>query len=101
MNKPTEPTAESKRSRGFARYVVGPFVIIAIYFLLPGPLAVVHRKGLLNSRTVGGALFAIYWPWRWTYEYTPLRKPLGVYMHFWDPANFEKDGRFIPGHMLQ
>lgn len=74
--------------RGF---VLWPFVIMLIYLLSFGPV-----KKLCNAHYPAGwfghAIETIYVPWYWVYDHTPLHKPLGSYMHFWAPQDFDKYG---------
>jgi hypothetical protein len=73
-------------------WILWPVVIALVYFLSCGPVLMFlnkrEAKGLPDPRIVD----AIYVPWFWAYLHTPLHKPLGIYMHLWDPAEFDKKG---------
>ena len=93
--QPAEPTAEAKRAGGFAGYFVWPFVIVVLYFLSAGPLATMLWKRPLSKsafRFIGG----FYTPWRLVYLHTPLHKPLGMYMHLWNPQMYDSAGDVNP-----
>jgi hypothetical protein len=90
-NQPTEPTAEPKRSRGLASYVVWGFGIVVLYLLSMGPVDLMGAKGMLGS-TAYRILYYVYLPWEWAYLRTPLHKPLGMYMHLWTPEAYDRTG---------
>jgi hypothetical protein len=66
-------------------------VILFFYVLSLGP--VWRFSDAYNGHPkLEKALGAIYTPLLWTYERTPLRRPLGMYLHLWMPKDFDKDG---------
>ena len=89
--QPTEPTAEAKRSRGFAGYVVWGFGIVVVYILSMGP-AVVLAESRNHKGPICRILSITHGPLVWAYEKAPLHKPLGIYLHLWLPKRFDKNG---------
>jgi hypothetical protein len=86
-----ELTAKAKRSRGFAGYVGWGFLAVVLYLLSYGPVRLMGVKGmypLATKRVVN----QIYAPFIWTYNNTPLHKPLGMYLHLWCPDIYEQNG---------
>ena len=89
--QPAEPTAEAKRSRGFAGYFVWGVGLVVLYLLSMGPVDWMGAKGMLGP-TAYRILYYVYQPWEWAYLRTPLHKPLGMYMHLWSPELYERTG---------
>ena len=89
--QPAEPTAEAKRSRGFAGSFVWGFGIVVLYFLSAGPVWFMESKGT----RLHGIVWRIYAPWDWAYLNTPLHKPLGLYMHLWRPGLYDRSGNLV------
>jgi len=96
QKQPGEPTAEAKRSRGFAGYVLLGFGIVVTYFLSAGPAALMSWNGVFASVGVGRVVSGFYTPWRLTYLHTPLHKPIGIYMHLWNPNLYDEKGNVNP-----
>ena len=95
-NQPTEPTAEAKRSRGFASYVVWTFVLVMLYVLSSGPYWAFEGKPSIRPLALDKPLRIwglVLKPVLWAYEETPLHKPLGIYWHFWCPELFDRNGQ--------
>ena len=78
----------TKDSRAWGRYVVLGFVAVLLYVMSSG----------LAWRSVPGTgigprlLDTVYRPLVWSYQYTPLHKPIGMYWHLWQPELFLKNG---------
>ena len=85
--QPAEPTAEAKRSRGFAGYVVWGFVVVGLYALSSGPVL-----RLVPGTLSPNVAFRIYYPVAWAYLETPLHRPIGMYWHLWLPDTYDKHG---------
>ena len=81
------PETEAKKSRGLGSYVVCWFLVVMLYVLSSGPVQLLIQKRLLPRD-----VFWIYQPVGWLYEHTPLHKPLGMYLHLWDPLTFDTSG---------
>lgn len=90
MEEPAEETAEKKQGRGFWGYVYWAGVILLLYVLSAGPFMMMWEKGVWRSRP--GLLETLYSPLSWAYGATPLRKPLGMYIHMWCPETFDNNG---------
>ncbi|HZQ45766.1 MAG TPA: hypothetical protein VFC07_02040 [Verrucomicrobiae bacterium] len=97
MEKPAETTttAKEKQSIPWMSFVVWPFVILVLYALSVGPIMLVMDKGTI-SFGAGAFLKKFYGPLEWAYDKTPLHKPLGLYLHLWEPKWFDKKGEPIP-----
>src|SRR5262245_57269326 len=97
--KETPRREREARSFPWRGLLLWPFVILLIYLLSLGPVwKFLKRASVPNaSSVVGTVLKGIYWPWGWVYLHTPLRKPLGLYMHVWAPDDFDAKGevRFL------
>jgi hypothetical protein len=94
-NQPAEPTTEAKRSRGIAGYVVWGFGIVVVYLLSAGPIAKADEKRMFSPSMREVVFSYVYAPWTWAYVHTPLRKPLGMYLHVWVPSQFDRQGEPI------
>jgi len=65
-------------------------MILILYFLSGGPLAMFLERGRLSN---SNRLYEIYiTPLAWTYEKTLFHKPLGWYFHLWAPKSFDTNG---------
>jgi len=95
-NRPAEPTAEAKRTRGFAGYLVWLFVSVVLYFLSAGPAALMSWNGIFTSLGIYRVVSGFYTPWRLTYLHTPFHKPIGIYMHLWNPNLYDEKGNVNP-----
>ena len=89
------PEAEQKHSRGLWSYLIWAFVVVMAYFLSIGPIALMQKKGMLISPPTQRALDVFYAPWVYICNKTPLRRPLGMYMHLWVRDLWDKNGDFI------
>jgi len=85
----TTTTVKEKHSINWGAIILWPIVILLLYVLSLGPVMMMMEKGHISARNV---LFRFYEPLRWAYEDTPLRKPLGMYLHIWAPHYFDKNG---------
>ena len=104
MEEPTQtaPPSAEKRTALWVKLLLWSFVILLLYVLSfgpflalaqPGPAPPDHRHRLNHFERV------LYRPWFWTYDQTPLQKPMGIYMHWWTPEIFDKHGKltkFLP-----
>lgn len=72
------------------------FVVVAIYFLSMGPVLKVCFESK-SARRFEHLFDTVYAPWFWSYDHTPLRKPLGIYMHLWLPDDFDRHGEVGKG----
>jgi hypothetical protein len=96
MNGPpqsqTITAIDGEKSFNWRAWILWPALMVIVYLLSFGPVLMVLNKrenqGLPDPRIVD----LLYAPWIWTYTSTPFHKPLGIYMHFWDPKEFDKDG---------
>ena len=89
MQEPAE-TREKKEGKGFAGYVVWAAMVLLLYVLSWGPVAMVEGKRVGQSSPPW--LVSFYRPLYWTYRKTPLHKPLGMYLHLWCPQAFDRNG---------
>src|ERR1700677_2614925 len=76
-------------------FIFWPLVIVLLYIVSWGPVWMASDKGLIPL----GDKFVdkFYWPVGWTYSYTPLHKPLGMYLHLWVPDYFSTNGELLRG----
>jgi hypothetical protein len=85
----TTPSAK-KHSFNWWGFFLWPFVILILYVLSGGPLAMMLERGHLSNNA---RFYEIYiTPLAWAYETTPLHKPLGMYFRLWAPKSFDKNG---------
>src|SRR5438105_4651707 len=98
MEEPAETREETKHSKGFGSYALWAGVVLVLYVLSFGPVAMIARKlepkGVFRSHPRFFELIhrPYYGPFVWAYNKTLLHKPLGVYMHLWCPQSFDKHG---------
>src|SRR5437762_2750994 len=85
-----EPAAEAKPSRGLGSYLVWAFVVLMVYVLSVGPA----QKFTSTNRAHRKFVTTVHAPVWWLYWNTPLRKPIGMYVHLWTPDEVNKDGYF-------
>ena len=86
----TDLPSEEKHSVSQTGFIVWLFVILSLYLISNGPIRMLETDG---SCPDGNELVCrFYAPWKWAYNDTPLHTPLGMYLHLWDPAGFDKDG---------
>jgi hypothetical protein len=88
----TTTLIEEKFSFNWRIFILWPFVILLLYVLSLGP--VVGMQAKQRDWYFGPALSVFYMPLEWTYEKTPLQKPLGMYLRLWAPEYFTKEGEF-------
>lgn len=81
---------EEKRSFNWG-WVVWPVVVLGIYILSSGPMLLM-TEDQNRWRTPPQILSGPYAPVGWAYRKTPLRKPLGLYLHLWLPSRFNRNG---------
>ena len=94
MEKPAETAtlSEEKHSINWG-FVVWPLLILLLYALSEGPVTMVKYKGHISDGS-RQSLEKFYKPLDWAYLKTPLHKPLGMYLHWWAPAWYDKNGDF-------
>jgi hypothetical protein len=83
-------SSDEKYSSSWREFIVWPVVIILLYVLSIGRLARMEYKGLIQDK--GRFISKFYLPLAWAYHETFLHKPIGMYMHLWNPRYFDKDG---------
>jgi hypothetical protein len=84
----TIPT-EAKRSVNWWSLVLWPFMILVLYVLSSGPVLMLMEKRRIAPDNRFFEVF--YTPLDWAYTETPLRKPLGIYLHLWTDV-YDKNG---------
>jgi hypothetical protein len=72
------PETDEKRSRGLGSCVLWAFAAVMIYVLSSGPSYRICRGSHPHP-----AFMHIYRPIDWVYRETFLRRPIGMYLHFW------------------
>src|SRR5689334_851402 len=82
-------TPEEKRHFNWWRFILWSLVIGVFYFLSMGPVVMMVEKGRINPESKWLVVCA---PCGLAYQYTPLRKPLGMYFHLWAPKSFDENG---------
>lgn len=92
MEEPAETREETKHSRGFGRYALWAGVVLLMYFLSMGPYVALDYKSWQGRPSWLSFFDTLYYPLYWAYGRTPLRKPIGLYLHLWCPQAFDKDG---------
>lgn len=85
----TTPIGE-KHAFSWRAFILWPFVILLLYVLSWGPVLMMWEK----NRTSPEVFFVLkfYSPVDWFYRETPLHTPLGMYLHLWVPAWYDKKG---------
>jgi hypothetical protein len=79
---------EDKQHINWRSFILWPSVILVLYFLSSGPVLMLMEK----RRIAPSHLFDIFFtPLDWAYTETPLRKPIGMYLHLWTEA-YDKNG---------
>jgi hypothetical protein len=93
MSSNTQPAPETdeKKSRGLGGFVLWGLVVVMVYVLSSGPVLRFTGVFVGPSRSPIVAIY-FYYPLWWTYRWTPLRTPLGMYWHIWRPKLFDKNG---------
>jgi hypothetical protein len=76
--------------RSLGRFLGWAAAILILYLASTGPVLMLDSRH--TTRSFPNFLRMLYYPIGWMYESTPLRKPLGVYFHLWDPKDFDEDG---------
>ena len=74
-------------------------VILILYFLSLGPVLMMNPKAFISPKY--DFVSKAYTPWFWTYNETPLQKPLGMYLHFCVPMCFDKNGNELPAFAIE
>ena len=87
MEEQVGKAAEEKRPGGFGRFTLRAGVIVLLYVLSVGPTLRLNKMGLFSPK-----LEVVYAPVAWAYYKTPFHKPLGVYLHWWCPKFYDKNG---------
>jgi hypothetical protein len=89
--QPAEPTAEAKKSRGLGRCIKWASAVVMLYLLSYGPVARMYDKGMIG-KTGTRVLKVIYEPIGLAYDTTPLKQPIGMYLHLWCPKHWDSWG---------
>jgi hypothetical protein len=90
MEEPAETMTEEKRVGRWSGYVVWAAGILVLYVLSIGPVTLMWRRDFLPPTST--FLWNVYSPLRWAYLKTPLHRPIGMYLHLWDPLSCDKKG---------
>jgi hypothetical protein len=85
---------EEKHSFNWQAFILWPCLILLLYGLSIGPFARMQYKGSIQDR--GRFVSRFYMPLAWAYHKTFLHKPIGRYLHLWNPKYFDKNGD-MPG----
>lgn len=64
--------------------------IVFLYMLSTGPVEMMEEKCRIREDSPS---IIFYLPVSWTYIYTPLRRPLGIYWHLWAPNTWDSRGK--------
>jgi hypothetical protein len=77
-------------------FILWPSVVFLLYVLSFGPVVRMRWNAPESWYFEGNRKEEFqrisYEPLWWVYERTPLHKPLGIYLHFWAPDAFNKNG---------
>ncbi|MGO8930968.1 MAG: hypothetical protein ACLQU3_29280 [Limisphaerales bacterium] len=69
-------------------------VIVVLYVLGAGPVAMlIDKKLIVRNSPICKCVMGFYSPVTWLYLNTPLRRPLGMYLHLWTPNNYDSKGK--------
>jgi len=81
------------------RFLCWAMVIFLLYLAGLGPTVwLIRTRGVPPMGSMAyKTLTAVYAPVQWMYHDTPLHKPLGMYVHLWDPNDFDADGKMDSG----
>jgi len=86
MEEQAEPREETKHSLAFGSYAGWAGVILPLYVLSFGPVAMMEEKGVWQRRPA--LIKSFYRPLGWAYFWTPLHKPIGMYLRLWAPKTY-------------
>ena len=93
MNGETQDEPERSSRGAVWEWLCWSAVIVVLYVLSTGPITMMYGKKLIHpSSPVDGVLSMFGRPVAWAYEKTPLRKPLGMYWHLWNPDDWDNKG---------
>ena len=81
---------DEKHSINWGALILWPFVILLLYVLCAGPVIKMMEKGHISY--FNQYVWKFYTPLYWAYDKTPLHKPLGMYLHLWNPNAFLANG---------
>src|SRR5258706_13001920 len=87
-------TTERKEGRSLWTYAYWVGGILGLYVLSAGPAAKMGQTRVWSYHPASP--YSFYSPFGWVYRNTPLRRPLGMYLHLWRPDVFATSGHIIP-----
>jgi len=81
------PTEDKFSFFSWRPFILWPLGIVILYVLSYGPIVRMQEKGLfsIKNRLVRN----FYAPLWWAYGTKTFHKPLGMYLHLWDPDFFD------------
>jgi hypothetical protein len=88
--QPETTTPTDRKSTNWPSLVLWPFMILFLYMLSVGPVAMLTDRGVIADDNE--FVKVLYCPVLWAYIDTPLHKPLGMYLHLWAPGGFDRYG---------
>src|ERR1035441_4213691 len=93
MNDQTQDDQE-RSSRGLVLVCLcWSAAILLLYVLGVGPVAMLIDKKVIGPNTpTYQFLTGLYSPAGWAYTDTLFRRPLGMYLHLWNPNGFDAKG---------
>lgn len=95
----TKMRVKKKHSIDWSALILWPFLILLLYVLSCGPVYMMQDKGRI--RWDNEFVWYFYKPLKWSYDNTPLHKPLGMYFRLWVPRGFDKNGDEKGGAQLR
>ena len=90
-----KPPPGTKRSLFWIYFVLTPVIVLLLYVLSIGPVAMMQSNGTISLKNQ--FVKTLYTPLGWAYYKTPLHKPLGMYMHLWVQSGSIRMETGLPG----
>ena len=87
---PDETTTEEKSSRSYWGFVLWPLAVFVLYALSIGPAMLGVRKGIISWKVLNA-----YTPLWGVVHAASLDKPCRIYLHFWSPGDYDKNGDLL------
>ena len=84
------PVSEEKGGRRYWGFVIWPVVAAMVYVLSVGPAYWAVRKDIFGHKVL-----QVYNPLFRVIGATPFQRGVGVYLHFWVPDLYRRDGTCI------
>jgi hypothetical protein len=88
--QPGTTASEGKDSSNWRIFILWPLVILLVYVSSIGPVVMMMQKGFIRNDNRFVSFF--YAPIEWVSKIEPVGKAFRMYLHLWDPKDFDKNG---------